>query len=174
MRLWKQTFQSLAVTVLSLVLVVGPSLSLVGCAVRVTHVTNLPPGVSEQEVKNWYTATGTLHKIADVTHAVQEAVISFNHAGVFPDGPAYVATLQDLGKIKILQEDSAKYLATVPQTFGQPTKDKLKSNMTAISALIQDMNTRGITGIKNADSAKSINAQISQLILSASVLLSLF
>lgn len=110
-----------------------------GCAARVQHVTDLPPGVTEQQVKDWDAEVAALHKIAAATSSIRQSVIDLHNAGAFPDSPAYIKVLQSIGKVDQLEQAAAEYLQQTPKTFGQPQKDKVKAMVAKIGNELNDL-----------------------------------
>jgi len=109
------------------------------CASRIQHVTDLPPGVTEQQVKDWDAEVAALHKIASATSSIRQAVIDLHNAGAFPDSPAYIKVLQSIGKVDQLEQAAAEYLQQTPKTFGQPQKDKVKALVAQIGNELNDL-----------------------------------
>ena len=110
-----------------------------GCAARVQHVTDLPTGVTEQQVKDWDAEVAALHKIAAATSSIRQSVIDLHNAGAFPDSPAYIKVLQSIGKVDQLEQVAAEYLQQTPKTFGQPQKDKVKALVAQIGNELNDL-----------------------------------
>jgi hypothetical protein len=148
-------------------------LALTGCAARQKTVTGLPAGVTQAQVQSWDTAVANLHKIAATVSAARQAVIGLNKQGTFPDGPAYVVTLQSLGKIDEVEQSSVAYLDTVPQNWSSSIAATIQANMQTISGLIQAINSQGLTGIKDPNSLSQINTFISEITGFANIILSL-
>jgi hypothetical protein len=158
--------------VLALMLATQP-LMLGGCAARVSHVTNLPVGVSEQAVKNWYSATGAVKTIATQNAAAFTAVKELRTIGVFPNDEAYEYTVIALGRIAQINEDAVQFLQSVPNDWSKNTQQKMAAYMNEISGLLQKLNAQGVTGIKNPDSLTSVNKLIALVTESVSLVLSL-
>jgi hypothetical protein len=121
------------------VLAFSSALLMWGCAARVQHVTDLPPGITEQQVKDWDAEVAALHKIASATSSIRQAVIDLHNAGAFPDSPAYIKVLQSIGKVDQLEQAAAEYLQQTPKTFGQPQKDKVKALVAQIGNELNDL-----------------------------------
>jgi hypothetical protein len=134
----------------SLVAILLLACMIAGCAARVQHVTNLPPGVTEQEVKNWDGEVAALHKIAGVVSSLRQGVIDLNKVGAFPDSGAYIKFLQSIGKVDQLEQAAAEYLKATPKTFGAPQKDKVKSSLTEIATELNSLNEAGLLNVKNS------------------------
>ena len=114
---WKRSLLAISLLVLLL-----PGLS---CARKQITVTDLPPGVSETEVKNWYVATGAMLVIAEGTEDATDFVISLRESGVFSDDAAYVSTLKALKRVATTGKSASSFLEQVPNTFGLDTTGKL-------------------------------------------------
>ena len=155
-----------------LVAAVAVQTTLVSCAHRNVTIQSksLPAGVSEAEVKRWFTATGTLLNIAQTSSDIQEAVLSLNKRGAFPDGPEYVATLKALAKIKLAQITAANYLRTVTNTFGQPTADKFDAHVRDMLAAFEELVQLGLVGIKDETTKATVMAIVEQLRIALQIL----
>jgi hypothetical protein len=156
------------------VAVLAFSLVFSGCAARVNHITNLPPGVSEQSVKNWYSAVGAMKKIRDIDHSLYLTVTSLRDNKVWTDDASYTVALTSVGRLEATEIEANQFLESVPNDWSQPTQLKMQNYMNAISAAIQDLNTGGVTGIKDAGTLASVNNSIKSITVSVSLILSLF
>lgn len=143
--------------------VLALAVSLSGCAARTKTVTNLPPGVTQQQVLAWDSAVADLDKLSQAVTTVRVAVMDLNKQGVFPDGPHYVTALQIIGKIDQLEISAATVLQQSPQNFDASTKTKVADYLTQISQQLVLLNNEGTTGIKNASSLQTINTLIAQI-----------
>lgn len=155
-----------------------------GCGARVKHVTNLPPGVTEQQVKNWDSAVGALHRIAATTSTLRQTVIALNKATyvepgkteaekVIPDGRTYIGILSGIGRVDQAQINAANFLKTVPNTWSLATQDKVRAYMRTIGDELAKMNTEGLTGIKNPSSRQQVEQLIGEIQAVAGLVLSL-
>jgi len=153
--------------------VIALAFSLAGCAARVKHVTDLPPGVSEKQAQDWDVAVQNLNKIATVTTTARQAIIAVHQGGLLPDGPPYVTALTAIGKVDQLQIAASNVLKQAPKNFSDPVKLQVKDYMTQISAQIQILNQTGVTGIKNPNSQTQIADLITQITGFAALILSL-
>jgi hypothetical protein len=153
------------------VLLVAVALS--GCAARVKTVTNLPAGVTQQQAQSWDTAVANVHKIADGTSAARQAVIAANKQGVFPDGPAYITTLEVLGRVDKLQLASDAVLKQSPNNFSDSTKAKIQANMQQISAQLTTLNQEGLTGIKSSGTQQQVGQLITEVTSAVALILTL-
>lgn len=156
---------------LSLVLVISLGFVTSSCGNKI-KVTNVPVGVPEQEVVNWFAAVGALEDATFVTDAVKTAVIQLNKTvgpdgnPILPDGPAYAGILTSIGKALQLEGEAARFLKTVPKTWDESTQKQLLSWIDPILAELQNINTLGVTGIKNPQSLQRINEFITQIRMS--------
>jgi hypothetical protein len=132
-------------------------------------VTNVPTGVTVNQVQAWDSAVKDLATIATLTHTAQQLVqtlhsstVTVNGATsvVFPSGAAYTATVTDLAKIDQAQIEASEFLKTVPQNWGASTKTQIANYITAIMAALADATANGVTGISNS----SAQAQLSQFL----------
>lgn len=155
-----------------------------GCGARVKHVTNLPPGVTEQQVKNWDSAVGGLHKIALTTTTLRQTIIALNKATytepgkteaekVIPDGKIYIALLSGTARVDQAQIDAANFLKTVPNTWSASTQDKIRAYLNAIVEQIGNMTDQGIIGIKNPASQQQVKQLLGEIRDTAGLILSL-
>lgn len=155
----------LAILTLSLAL-------LSGCAARVKNVTNLPPGVSLQQVQGWDTAVSDLDKFSTAVSSVRQAVISLNRQGVFPDGPQYTATLQGIAKADNIEIEAANFLKSVPNDWSQPTQQRFAAYASQIATALSDVTKNGTIGIKNTSSQQQVVALISNAAAIIGIILS--
>jgi hypothetical protein len=147
--------------------------SLAGCAARVTHVTDLPAGVTEQEAKNWDAAVAGLHKVADLNTAVRKAVITARNAGAFPNDAAYATVLTTVGHVAQYEKESSDYLKQQPKTFGEPQRQKMKSEFQLIGGELQTLTSIGaLPGIKNPDTQSTVQQIIVEIITTLNLILS--
>lgn len=159
------------------------SLLLFACAARQKQVTNLPAGVTQQQVQNWDTAVANLDKIAQSTSALRQAVIALNQATVtdssgthkvIPDGTVYAAILTSIGKIDQAQIDAAQFLKSQPSNWGATTQTKVKNDIAVITQELQNINAQQLAGVKNAGAQQQIQQLITQLSGFAQVIVALF
>lgn len=141
-------------------------IALCGCAARTKTVTNLPAGVTVQQVQSWDSAVADLDKFATAVSGVRQTVISLNQQGVFPDGPEYVATLNGIGKAAQLEVEAATFLKGVPNDWTQPTQQKFASYVAQIATSLNGIVKDGVPGIKNATSQQ----QVTQLVTNAAAI----
>lgn len=153
--------------------------ALTGCAARQSTITNLPAGVSQAEVQSWDSAVANLNKIAIATTNLRQAVIQLhgsldaNGQSAFPSGPAYISTLEVIGKIDQIENSASVFLGGVPNNWTQGTKQQVTSYVSQISALIQQLNSEGVTAIKNANSQNQVNVFIKEITSAVTIILSL-
>lgn len=143
--------------------VLALAVCLAGCAARTKTVTDLPPGVTQQQVQAWDTAVANLDKLSQAVTTVRVTLMDLNKQGIFPDGPHYVTALQIVGKIDQLQISAASVLQQSPQNFNASTKTQVASYLTQISQQLVLLNNEGTTGIKNASSLQTVNNLIAQI-----------
>jgi hypothetical protein len=171
----------IALLLLSVIIVL---LALYGCAARAKHVTNLPPGVSEQQVKNWDSAVAALHKIAITTTTLRQAVIALNRATyteagksepekIIPDGKTYIALLSAIARVDQAQIDAANFLKTVPSSWSLSTQEKVRAYMKTIADELAQMNAQGVTGIKSVSAQQQIQQLIAEIQATVGLILSL-
>lgn len=156
-----------------LAVVLCVAVSLTGCAARVKNVTNLPPGVTLTEAQDWDSAVANLQRINAVVTDARTEVIALHTSGVFPDSPAYVATLTSLGKIDQIQISAANVLKQAPGNFTDSTRGQIKDYMSQISAEVLNLNTAGVTGIKNPTNLQNVSKVIGEISTVVSLILSL-
>jgi hypothetical protein len=172
-----QSIQKGEIMKLNTLLVVA--LLMTGCAARQTSITNLPPGVTQAQVQSWDTAVSNLDKIATANSSIRQAVIQLHNTmdssgnPIFPSGPAYVTTLDMIGKIDQTENAAATFLNTVPNSWPASTKTTIANYMGAISTSLEQLNTQGVTGIKNPSSLTNINTLIADITASVTIILSL-
>ena len=132
-----------------------------------THqaVTNVPTGVTVNQVQAWDSAVKDLATIATLTHTAQQLTLTLNTttvrtngvpAVVFPSGAAYNATLTDLAKIDQAQIEAAEFLKTVPNDWGTSTKAQIAAYITKITAALADATANGLVGVKNTNSQQQL------------------
>jgi hypothetical protein len=148
-------------------------LLLAGCAARAKNVTNLPAGVTEQQAQNWDAAVADLDRIAQSVSAVRLAVLAVRGAGAFPDDKAYGITITALARVDQVELAAANLLKQQPQSFGQPVQQQLAIYMNLITQQLSDLNTAGVTGIKDPQSLQQINGLLSDLANSVKIVIAL-
>jgi hypothetical protein len=148
------------VSLVPLLLLIAVLLVTVDACHKKQNITNVPPGVSTNEVQSWYTATGVLQTVADTGDKGLDLVISLNRQGVFPDSPAYKQTIQSFKAIGQLGLDTKKAMEEAPQKFGQPQRDQLGDFSNKVSAELQKLTSSGLVGVKDPDSQKKITTFI--------------
>ncbi len=155
-----------------------------GCGARVKHVTNLPPGVTEQQVKNWDAAVANLHKIAVTTSILRQSVIALNQATytepgktepekIIPDSKQYVALLSAIARVDQAQIDAAAFLKTVPKAWPISTQEKVRAYMNAITEQLEKMNEQGLTGVKSTSARQQLDQFIGEIRSSVNLILAL-
>src|ERR1700760_3738861 len=86
-----------------------------GCAARVKTVTNLPSGVSSDEVRDWYGAVGVLDNISQVNHSLFVVMSGLHDSGVWTDEASYLVALKAAGRIDVVELSTANFLQTQPE-----------------------------------------------------------
>jgi len=144
-----------------------------GCAGRLGTVSNIPtnpttgqPVATEQEVKDWDQAVRSLNFIVEQLKAADNAVVSLNRAGVFPDGQPYVAVLFSLSRGNQAAFGAVNYLKSVPNQFGQPIRVKVNGFAGQIYSALEDAISNGLLGIKNSEKQAEFK-QILELVKNA-------
>jgi hypothetical protein len=104
----------------------------VGC-LGPKHITNLPPGVSETEVRDWYAATAALNDVSKLTKAATDAVISLHKSKSLPGGEAeYQSVLETFAKIDQVGIHASNTLKGAAQNFGS-VKSQVKPDVQSIA-----------------------------------------
>jgi hypothetical protein len=161
------------------ILFVIPLFLMLGCAARQSSITNLPPGVTQAQVTTWDSAVANLDKIAAANSSLRQAVIQLHSTNdlngnpIFPSGPAYITTLTMIGKIDQTENAATVFLNTVPNAWPASTKAQIGLYMNDISSAIQQLNSQGVTGIKNPSSLTQINQTIANIVNLTNIILSL-
>ena len=169
----KRKADAVTVGVLAAILVVISAVVMLGCAARVQTVTNLPPGVTQQQAKNWDAAVADLHKIAVTTWTLRQSVIALNKNGALRDGQAYVTMLSGIGRMDQLQTAAASLLQQSPQNFGAPVQAQVNGYVNQITAELTKLNATGATGIKDQSSLQQINMLLKEIADSANLVLAI-
>lgn len=144
-----------------------------GCAARVKTVSNLPAGVSNSQVIEWDAAVANLERIASATSGARQSVIALNKAGAFPDGAAYAITISDIAKIDQAQIIAARFLETVPNSWGKGTQQAVSSYITEIQAAVSEITDTGLAGIKDQSSRNQVQAFTQTIAAAANLILGL-
>ncbi len=148
------------------------AIALNGCGARVAHVTNLPAGVTEQQAKNYDAAVANLHKIALITSTARQTIINLRNQGITDD--AYLRlTLPLIAKIDEAELAASAYLRDAPEYFAEPQKQRIRDIFANVLAQIEQLNSAGVTGIKNPDSLKQVNGLLTELAGVVNLVLSL-
>lgn len=134
-------------SVLSLGLVTA---TVTGCQKK--HIANVPPGVSESQVNDWYTATGAVSIVADNTKAAVDLIVDLNHNGEFPDGDAYNQTLSVFGGIAQGGIHARNVLSAMPENFNEDTRSQIVDfATTALAELAKWQLSRQSSGMRTAN-----------------------
>lgn len=83
---------------------------------------------------------------------------------IFPSGSNYVMTLEIIGKIDQVEVDAVNFLQTVPNNWSVSTKTKVAVYMNEISTLVNQLNSQGVTGIRNKDSQTQIVKTLTNIV----------
>lgn len=142
------------------------AVSMAGCAAKNTTVTNLPAGVTQAQVANWTNAVNDLQQAQSLTHGGVTTVIALNRQtpSVFPDGPAYAATLGGLGKAEQIEIQAATFLKTVPNNWSASTSSQVLTYSTQILAQLSTAQAQGAIGIKAPASVTAVTNIINQVV----------
>lgn len=143
-----------------------------GCAARYSSVTGLPAGVTEKQAKDWDAAIANLHKIAIASSFVRQGIMDVNKATPL-DKEYYGQFLGYIAKVDELQLSASALLRQRPEYFGSSEQVTIGKYASDIMAELAKLNTLGVTQIKNADSAKRMNALLADLSASAKLVLAL-
>ncbi len=143
------------------------------CRRKQVRVTNLPEGVSEQEVQNWFTATGAMRTIAKSMVHAQDFVIQLNRAGVFPDGEPYRRTMVSFKRIAEEGQRVDAFLENYPNRFGGNIQTKLREFADFARAELDQAIVDGSLGIKNENSQESFRAILRSVDIALTIILSL-
>jgi len=142
-------------------------------------VTNVPAGVTVNQVQAWDSAVKDLGTIATLTHTAQQLVVTLNTTTVtvngvpqivFPSGAAYNATLTDLARIDQAQIEASEFLKTVPQNWSADTKTKIANYITTITAALADATANGLVGVKNANSQAQLQGFLNDISSTANLI----
>lgn len=139
------------------------SLMFLAACHRHMTVTNLPPGVSNTVVVNWYTAAGAVKTVSDVTNNATDAIISANHQGLFPDGDSYKAALTSLGKIAVAGQHMSNVLQQAPQNFTSGTKNQIAGDLTVITTELDNAQTQALVGIKDKNTQAAVKLLLASI-----------
>jgi hypothetical protein len=143
-----------------------------GCAARVKNVTNLPAGVTLQQVQAWDSAIADLHKIASVVSTLRPSLTDL-HAGGALDDAYYGDALRVMGTIDQAELAAVAVLQQSPQNFSASAKQQVAGYIQTISTQIQHLNAIGATGIKNPKSLQTVNGLIADLTSVVALILAL-
>jgi hypothetical protein len=132
--------------------ITGPA----GC--HKTHITDLPPGVSQNEVQAWYTATGTVKTIAETAKGLTDAVISAHQSDpeMMP-AEDYQNILLVLGKTAQAGIHLDAILKQAPENFGKETKEQI---LAEIQPVIEEIRKADLEGLFSKSQSPRIQAQL--------------
>ena len=126
-----------------------------------THITNVPPGVSDKEVAIWYEATGATRIWGDTSLDLTKSAISLHK--LFPSEDFYQKTLAALGKENQIGIQAAQFLKASPEHFDSGSQDRLAGYLDQGLASIDDATQVGALQIKDDATKSAINASITAL-----------
>lgn len=133
------------------------TLLLQGCHRKIV-VTNLPPGVSQQQVIDWYTATGALKVIAETSNSAMTSLVQMNRTGAFPDGPSYVATISAMGRMSQAGLHAKSILEAAPDNFNLGTRQRITGDVQIMLKELETLNQYGLVGIKDPQTKLIVQA----------------
>ena len=133
--------------------------------------TGAPPGIVAPQVAAWYQATGAVKTWGEASLGLTQAAINLKTS--FPDADTYQKTLQALGKENQIGLETSEYLKTVPQHFSATEQGKLSGFLDQGLGSLDDAVQVGLVQIKNADEKAAIDAAITSLRASLTVIFSL-
>lgn len=154
----KLNSRSLGMTWLVVILLV---ISMSTACHRQMVVTNLPTGVTQQQVQNWYAAVGIFKMAAETTQSLTNAAISMHLD--FPDEATYQKTLEALGNMAQIEAQAGMYLDTVPNNWNQPISTQVKNYANQLSVLAKTALTDGLAHVKNPTKVAAIKTLIDGL-----------
>lgn len=158
------------------VLVILTLMASTGCQKKV-HVTNLPQGVSEGEVKTWLTAVGAVKRIGELDKQATQALVSLhniqrNDKPLIP-GDKYAATLRFFGRLSQAGINADNILHKTPEYFGKDVQTQIKGATDDIFAELQQQDMVSMTGVSSPE-IKNLQALVGELQGTAKILVSLF
>lgn len=110
-------------TLIALFFIAFCFLSFAGCMRKTGSIANVPTGVSEAEVKDWYAATGAIAIVGNSTEAATNLAISINRAD--PTNPDYQKMLSVFGHIAQGGISAGNVLSASPEHFTASTRDQI-------------------------------------------------
>ena len=140
-----------------------------GCAGRKITVTNLPPNVTQAQVQDWVSAANDLKQAQQITHNLQRAVMALRIATDADGKPVlptsvYAKALQITARLSVAEIKFGRFLQGVPaKDFSASTKTAALNFTNDILGLIQELNSSGITYIKNPGTLATINNFIAEI-----------
>lgn len=132
-------------------------------------INNAPPGVNQQAVSDWYTATGAIQEVSRVAKQAPSVLKTLHSSGAFDD-EYYVKALQ---LVKLLDEagiHTTTVLQQSPNNFNQSVRSQILSDIQLVSNELVKFNNEGGTHIKNLASMTAINNLIASANLAVGVL----
>lgn len=151
---------------------IGAFMLTAGCGPRVKNVTALPPGVTQAQAQQWDAAVANLDKIATLTSSLRQSLTAIHTNQLIPDAE-YGRALTILGQINNAQIAAAGVLNQTPKNFGAAAKTQVVGYTNSIAAALQDLTGVGATGIKDANSLKTVNSLLAEATAAVNLILQL-
>jgi len=166
------------------VFLAGLGIFLGACSARQKAVTNLPPGVTQQQAQNWDAAVANLDKIAQSVSTFRQLMFQLNQQTyadpttgkvlkIIPDSKTYAGILMSIGKIDQAEIDAAMFLKAQPQNFGVTAQARVKNDIVTIEAELSAISTQQLAGIKSTSSLSQVQALVTEIGRLAALVLSL-
>jgi hypothetical protein len=144
-------------------------LTMSGCAGNKITVTNLPPNVTQQQVQDWVSAANDLKQAQQLTHSLQGTVLALRPLTDADGKPVlptevYARAVRFCALLSAAEIRFGQFLQTVPaKDFSASTKAAALNFTNDILGLIQQLNSSGITYIKNPGTLATINNFIAEI-----------
>jgi hypothetical protein len=148
--------RSMGLTVLVAVLITIST----ACNKKVT-VANVPTGISQTTVQEWFQAAGAFQLGAKYTRQLTEATITLHSQ--FPDELTYQKTLTAFGTASQIGIQASHYLEGVPQNWNQSIVTQVTNYLNLFAAQVQISLTDGLAHVKNQQSLASLQNTITLL-----------
>jgi hypothetical protein len=126
-----------------------------------TLITGLPDNMAEEELRDWYTATGIVKTIAETTNGLTDAVIAVNNSdpSLIP-GEEYQNMLLVLGKTAQAGLHVDNILRQVPDHFGKGTKEKILSE---IGPVVEELRKADLEGLFSKTQSPRLKSELTVL-----------
>lgn len=145
--------RSLGMTLLIFLLAFGT----VDCH-RQVHVANVPTGVAEKTVADWYAATGAFKIAGERTRDLVKTAVQLHDQ--FPDEATYQKTLEALGKMQQIEAQAALFLDQQPENWNQPIKAQVQNYVNALSTQAKVAFDDGLFQIKNPTTVAALKVTV--------------